>query len=281
MESGRVAVSLGSSWRIEPAAELRGLAKVGSPASARCSFRRAKAAIGRYTSPRTSSSGGAPSTRSGNGPDRAQVLGDLLPHLAVPARGSAHQHAVLVDERDGQPVHLGLGHEADLAQLGALALEVALAAHHPRLHLLLVAGVGQREHRLEVGHLLELVQRLRPHPLRRRVGRAELRVLGLQVAQLVQQRVVLGVRDLRVVEDVVAVVGALELGPELRCAIRRSGVQTSRAAGRMRRSRSKPVRDSMPAWSVRSKCSGVTAMRSSASAAKSVPSSSWYPGCSP
>ena len=47
IESGRSAASAGSSWRIEPAAELRGLAKVGSPASARRSLSALKAAIGR------------------------------------------------------------------------------------------------------------------------------------------------------------------------------------------------------------------------------------------
>jgi len=40
-------------------------------------------------------------------------------------------------------------------------------------------------------------------------------VLGLEVAQLVQERVVVGVRDLGVVEDVVAVVVVLELAAEL------------------------------------------------------------------
>ena len=94
------------------------------------------------------------------GSDRAQVLGHLLAHLAVAARGPAHEHPVLVDQRDRQAVHLRLGHEADLAQLGALALEVALAAHDPGLELLLVARVRQRQHRLEVANLLELVERL-------------------------------------------------------------------------------------------------------------------------
>jgi hypothetical protein len=47
VESGRSAASFGSSWRIEPAAELRGLAKVGSSFSARRSFSALNAAIGR------------------------------------------------------------------------------------------------------------------------------------------------------------------------------------------------------------------------------------------
>jgi len=66
-----------------------------------------------------------------------------------------------------------------------------------------------------VAHLLELVERLRAHALGRRVRRAQLRVLGLEVAQLVEQRVVLAVGDVGVVEDVVAVVVVLELLPEL------------------------------------------------------------------
>ena len=42
MDSGRSAASLGSSWRIVPAAELRGFMNVDSPASARRSLRAAK-----------------------------------------------------------------------------------------------------------------------------------------------------------------------------------------------------------------------------------------------
>ena len=47
--------------------------------------------------------------------------------------------------------------------------------------------------------------RLAADPLRRRVGRDELGVLGLERPQLVEQLVVLVVADLGVVEDVVAV----------------------------------------------------------------------------
>jgi hypothetical protein len=47
IDSGRDAVTDGSSCRIEPAAELRGLANGGSSAAMRCSFRRANADRGR------------------------------------------------------------------------------------------------------------------------------------------------------------------------------------------------------------------------------------------
>ena len=59
MCSGRDAVTAGSFWRSEPAAELRGFMKVGRPAAARSSFTRAKPSSGRYTSPRTSTTAGA------------------------------------------------------------------------------------------------------------------------------------------------------------------------------------------------------------------------------
>ena len=67
----------------------------------------------------------------------------------------------------------------------------------------------------EVLDLLELLERRAAHALGRRVRREQLGVLALEVAQLAQQRVVLGVADLRVVEDVVAVVVVLELPPQL------------------------------------------------------------------
>ena len=148
--------------------------------------------------------------------DRAQVLGHVLADLAVAARGAAHEHAVLVHERDRQPVDLRLGHEAHVAHLDALAREVALAAHAPRppapprcarSRATASAGGGGTCSNLSSGSAA--------HALGGRVGRAQLRVLRLEVAQLVQQRVVVGVRDLRVVEDVVAVVVVLELPPQL------------------------------------------------------------------
>ena len=209
------------------------------------------------------------------GADRAQVLGHVLAHLAVAARGPAHEHAVLVDQRDRQAVDLGLGHEAHVAHRHVLAGQVALAAQHPGGQLLLVARVGQRQHRRQVRHLGELVERLGAHALGGRVGRHELGVLGLEVAQLVQQRVVDVVAHLGVVEDVVAVVVMVELAPQLGGPLLVAGAHTSRAAGCSSPSRSKPASCSTPAWSVRSKCSGVTAMAPSAIAAKSVPSSWW------
>ena len=50
----------------------------------------------------------------GNGADRAQVVGHVLPHLPVTARGAPLEHAVAVEQGDGQPVDLRLGYELEL-----------------------------------------------------------------------------------------------------------------------------------------------------------------------
>ena len=93
-------------------------------------------------------------------------------------------------------------------------------------------------------------------------------------AQLVEQRVVLVVGDDRVVEDVVAATVLGELLAQLRGA--RGGLLRRRslhlAGGRGEQPRQVvAVRASMPATSVRSKCTGVTAMRPAWTAARSVP----------
>ena len=63
--------------------------------------------------------------------------------------------------------------------------------------------------------LLEALQRRRADPLGGGVRRAQLGVLGLDRAQLVEQGVVLVIADGRVVEDVVAVVVPRQLLPQL------------------------------------------------------------------
>ena len=67
------------------------------------------------------------------------------------------------------------------------------------------ARVGQRQHRLSWRTFSQRRDGLAADALGRRVRRDELGVLGLERAQLVEQRVVVVVADLRVVEDVVAV----------------------------------------------------------------------------
>src|SRR3954468_22325375 len=89
--NGRVAVTLGSFWRSEPAAALRGLANGALPASTRPAFSSSKAATGKKTSPRTAGgktppppppppAGGPPPGGGGWGVplDGAHVVGHVL-----------------------------------------------------------------------------------------------------------------------------------------------------------------------------------------------------------
>jgi hypothetical protein len=156
---------------------------------------------------------------------------------AVAARGAPLQHAVAVEQRDRQAVDLRLGDELERRVLDPLAREVVAHPLHPRPQLRLRAGVGQREHRLQVRDLLEPADRRAADPLGGRVGRDELRVLGLDRAQLVEQLVVLLVADDRVVEDVVAlpVVDELlaQLGGALGGAHRRAPPLGPRAPSRI------------------------------------------------
>ena len=149
----------------------------------------------------------------GNRADGAQVVGDVLPHLPVPAGGAAHEHPVAVDEADGQAVDLRLDHVGE-ARLGRpFAGEVVAHTLDPRAELLGRAGVGEREHGLQVGDLLQPADRGAPHPLRGRVGGAQLGVRVLQRGELGEQRVVGVVADDGVVEHVVAVRVVLDLAP--------------------------------------------------------------------
>ena len=60
-----------------------------------------------------------------------------------------------------------------------------------------------------------------PDALRRRVRRDEARIGGLELAELAHEVVILSVRQRRLVEDVVPVVGLGDRSPELRGTLRR------------------------------------------------------------
>ena len=85
----------------------------------------------------------------------------------------------------------------------------------PRLQLLQVEGVGQRQQRLAVLDHAERLHRLAGHTLSRRVRSDQLRVVPLDGAQPAHQLVVLGVADLWGVLGEVQVVVIVDLGAQL------------------------------------------------------------------
>ena len=211
-----------------PAAALRGLAKSGSPASSRSRFVRSKVARGRNTSPRTSiRPAGASLQAQRKRADGADVRRDLFAARAVAAGRPAHQHAVLVGQGDAQAVDLQLGDVRDrrVAQPGALSHALVEGAQ-----LLLVVGVVEAEHRRQVLDRGEALGRAARHPLGRRVGRDEIRVLRLERLELVQQAVELLVGNLGVVLDVVALFVVPDRAAQLVDALLRRDADRSREA---------------------------------------------------
>ena len=134
------------------------------------------------------------------------------PRTPSPRVAPRDQHAVLVGERDAQAVDLQLGDVGDRRVAEARALSHALVE---RAQLVLVVGVVEAEHRLQVLDGREPFDRAAGDALRRRVGRDEIRMLRLERLELVQQRVERLVGDLRIVVDVVALFVVADLVAEL------------------------------------------------------------------
>ena len=176
----------------------------------RSSFMRRKLSRGRYTSPRASTTGGKSPVRVGDAPHLAQVVGDVLPGLAVAAGRAEHEFAVAVHQAHGQAVDFQLGDHAE-----PLAVQQVGDAAMPRLQVLAAEGVGQAEHGYGVFDLGEPVGGAAADHLGGRVGGAALRVGGFQVAQFPHQGVVLAVADDRGVVVVVPVVVEPDLVAQL------------------------------------------------------------------
>ena len=102
-------------------------------------------------------------------------------------------------QRHRQPVQLVL---TDVADLRSLARQLAHASI-PVAQFLFAVYVVERQHRPRVRHLREAFFRLAAHALRRRIGRHQLRMLGLQRLQLPHQRIEIGIGNLRRIQPIV------------------------------------------------------------------------------
>ena len=144
----------------------------------------------------------------------AHVDADVFAGGAIATGRTADQRAILVQQADRQAVEFRF---TAVLHLRAVAEQIA----HRQVqafsdtavefaHVVFFEGVAQAEHGDFVTHLGERRQRCAPDPLSRRIRRYQLRVLGFQRLEFVEQAVVLDVRDARLVEDVVAVVVLLQ-----------------------------------------------------------------------
>jgi hypothetical protein len=142
-----------------------------------------------------------------DGGDGGDVGGDVLAGAAVTAGGRPHETPVLVADRHGESVELQLAQPG--ADLGVLA-QATLEAIGPLGDLVDAEGVVERHHRHCVHHGRKR-DRGRPADGRRgRVGRDQVGVGRLEVAQLAHEGVPLGVGDLGGVALVIGLVVAAD-----------------------------------------------------------------------
>ena len=150
----------------------------------------------------------------GNGADGSHVLCHIVAMNTVATGHGLHQTAIHVGERDGKSVVLHFA-----AHLEGLSPQSAAHAVVPLAHVLLAVGVGQRQHGIFVGHLLELTAQVASHALRGRVRVGHFGVQGFQILQFVHQQVELLVADDGLVQHVVAIVVLVQFAAQLRYAL--------------------------------------------------------------
>jgi hypothetical protein len=149
-----------------------------------------------------------------NRPDGAHVRGDLLSPHAVAARGGAHQTSVGIGQRDADAVDLQLRDIVDGVDPHPFLLQTPSHALVEGAQFVFRIGVVETEHRLGVLDGLEGGGDAAADALRWGVGADQVGVLGLEPLELVHQRVELGVGELGIVQDVVALFVVADLAAE-------------------------------------------------------------------
>src|SRR5581483_2747231 len=146
----------------------------------------------------------------GHAANSADIWRDVLTLKAIASGSGAHQLGPLVGQRGGQPIHFWLRNHGKV-----VAAQHVADALVPGTKLVFGEDVPQAEHGHRVDHDLERLERRAADTLRRRVRRLELRVILLQRAQLPHELIELGIRDLRLVERVIAVVVVFDLAAQV------------------------------------------------------------------
>ncbi len=147
--------------------------------------------------------------------DGANVCRHVLAPHTIASRSRAFILAAAVDDCDRQAIEFGFRHEIQLALNAQPLVNAAVEG----AHIVIAERIFQRQHRHFVDDGPEGFHRSARDALGGRVGGDQLRELRFELPQFDHQLVVLGVRDFRIVEFVVALVVAGNLPPELQYAI--------------------------------------------------------------
>ncbi len=180
---------------------------------------------------------------------RLHIGGDVLAGDAVAARRRQNQLALLVAQRAGEPVDLGLGHDLDGRRVDAReilrAAEEVAHAGEEGAHVLLVEGVVERQHRLRMRDLGEARGGRGADAPARAVDADEIGEALLERGVAPPQRVVFRVGNRR---RVLLVISAVVLGDglgqalELFPGLRRRQLRDRRRLGAARHGRAPAIR---------------------------------------
>src|SRR5437867_3310021 len=138
-----------------------------------------------------------------------EIGGDVVPLRPIPPGQPQHESSVPIAERDRDAVHLGLDHV-----FHALLLEEAPDPRVELLELLERIRIVEAQHRNGMPSRLEARQKSAGYALRGGIRIPVFGVSFLEIVQLAKELVVLAVRDLRLTQDVIEMVVALDLAPE-------------------------------------------------------------------
>ena len=142
----------------------------------------------------------------GNGTNGTDVFRHLFARRTVAARGRLNEDAVVITQRNGQSVEFQFAcvfHGRVAERVGDAFIE--------RNNVFVRETVVQREHGHVVRNRLKTRGDLAADALRGGVRRDQFWLIGLDLLQLLEQDVVFGVRQIRLIEHVIRVIGALEL----------------------------------------------------------------------
>ena len=137
--------------------------------------------------------------------NRPHIIRYILANIAIAPCDGLHEHAIVIDKRAGQAIHLDIG-----KKLVLVTRQELIHALHPRLDLCRVEDIIEANHPPAVLHLDEASFKNVTNPLGRRIGRDECRVRRLELLELGKEAVVHRVAHAGRVEHMVFVAIAVE-----------------------------------------------------------------------
>ena len=140
-----------------------------------------------------------------NGLDRAQIGGHILAGVAVASRRTLNQDPVFIDQANRQAVEFGVHrifHLFDTEPLPHAPVECR--------HFFILERIVEGKHGHSVGQLGKFGEGRGANAPGGGIGRGKQRMFRLQSLQFAEQLVILGIRDFRLIQNVIQVVVPLD-----------------------------------------------------------------------